>query len=179
MPNRYRAGTAAVLLRLPADLKCRGQELVRQWSGGSKPRSLNHMIQLMLENAVETVRRRRDAATALELDPRALRPTQGAEETLAGGLLDGLIEEIKRSGRIDPLEVFECDGSYYILDGHRRAVAAAALGRVTVPVAVVFGSDDTLPWGESVRRFVARLPLAGYQAEMETLVERAKRRHGG
>lgn len=113
----------------------------------------------------------------MELDPRSLRPTQGAEDTYAGGLLDRVIQDIRNSGHIEPLEVFECDGSYYILDGHKRAVAAQVLGWDAVPVSVLFNSDDTLPWGEPVRHFVANLPLTTYQADMDMLVEGAIRRH--
>jgi hypothetical protein len=38
-----------------------------------------------------------------------------------------------RSGRgMDPVELYQCDGSYYVLDGHHRIAVARALGQRSV-----------------------------------------------
>ena len=51
-----------------------------------------------------------------------------------------------RSGRgMDPVELYRCSGSYYVLDGHHRIAVARALGQRSVSALVTEVRLNTRP----------------------------------
>ena len=58
-----------------------------------------------------------------------------------GADLEPLILSMTHSGIIDPLIVLDRNGTYEIVCGYRRYLAALKLGLTTVPVTVHSGSD--------------------------------------
>jgi hypothetical protein len=48
-----------------------------------------------------------------------------------------IVAEILSGRGMDPVELYQCDGSYYVLDGHHRIAVARALGHRSVGALVV------------------------------------------
>jgi hypothetical protein len=157
LPNRYRAGTVALILRMPMSLKHRVAE-----AAARRGVAVNRFICETLADAVE------GAAVAKQktMDPRLLLPTQGAEETGARGVLDAELDRMRRTRQVAPIDVIECKGQRYIFDGHKRVAAALILGLGSVPVVVRFRDGDKMPWGEPVEEFVLGIPR-GYKHDFE------------
>jgi hypothetical protein len=168
VPNKYREGTVVVIVRMPKDLKQSAQRKVRQWRSKMPGLSLNRLLCILLEDVV----RSRSREQAMNMDPAALIPTQGAMDT-AGSGLEELIEDIRANGVAEPVSLIECGGSYYIFDGHRRVAAALVLGLSSVPAIVEFREHDGMPWKQPVREFIASVS-SSFRDDFEDLFRKRR-----
>ncbi len=85
--------------------------------------------------------------------------------------MDELVKSIRRLGIIQPLRVAEKGERYEVICGHRRLLAAKALGLVTVP-AIVADSSDDVALAEAVhenfvREDVNPVDLAGWLQQVK------------
>lgn len=83
--------------------------------------------------------------------PKTMLPLQDEMDTLKSSVLgnsfDDMINSIKENGYNykHPIDIIEVDGKNYIIEGHHRNFAAAALGKTLIPYKMIAKDDEIIP----------------------------------